>query len=150
MRTLPMTMPMLGSAEFEGTFEGRRIIQYRAGESARIFVPEEPVIARIRIVADFTRGTFVLFTPIPGAVPGERYGVELNGAGVIAGNVFRGDVTMTLSVAPTSTSYRGSMSGTFYGPGALEVAATVSDRDTTGGSVLGGFWAERPAPPGGR
>lgn len=148
LQTLPMTMPVLGSAFYDGTFDGRWFTTYRSGGTdARTMVMEEPASARIRLAVDFTRGTVFLFTRIPGASPGGHHSAELSGTGKIVGNVLVGEFTATLSRIPNPLILSGPMTGTFYGPGALEIAATLRDGDTTGGRLLGGFWAGRPVPP---
>ncbi len=143
MRTLPMTVPVLGSAVYEGTFEGRWSTTFTAGGSDVSLVIARAAGARIRIAADFTRGTFVLLTPAPGSISGAPFNVELTGEGRIAGNVFVGEVTVTLSEFPKPRVYTGSLAGAFYGAGALEVAATIRDSDTAGGHLQGGLWAGR-------
>jgi hypothetical protein len=55
---------------------------------------------------------------------------------------------VTLSEFPKPKVYSGSLTGAFYGAGALEVAATVRDGDTAGGRLLGGLWAGREPYPG--
>jgi hypothetical protein len=74
MRTLPMTVPVLGSAVYEGTFEGRWATTFTEGGSDVSLVIAGATGARIRLAADFTRGTFVLFTPAPGSISGAPFG----------------------------------------------------------------------------